>query len=76
MDDVTYVSKPKRVEYDPGEEYRLYNLFQTLNTKLDTYSAEIYSVAVMDKLRKEDLHEAWTRVSRFQSDLEKILWNE
>ena len=76
MEDVTYVSKPKRVEYDPKEEYRLYNLFQALNTKLDTYSAEIHSVAVMDKLRKEDLHEAWTRVSRFQSDLEKILWNE
>ena len=51
-------------------------LFHTLNTKLDTYSAEIYSVAVMEKLRKEDLHEAWTRVSRFQRDLEKILWNE
>lgn len=50
-------------------------LFKSLNVKLDTYKADIYSCAVMEKLKKDDLLEALTRVRRFENDLEDIIYN-
>lgn len=50
-------------------------LFKSLNVKLDTYKAEIYSCAVLEKLKKDDLQEALTRVRRFENDLEDVIYN-
>lgn len=48
-------------------------LFKSLNTKLDTYGAEICSCAVLENLTVGDLEEALVRVRRFESDLERII---
>lgn len=48
-------------------------LFKSLNTKLDTYGAEICSCAVLENLTVGDLEEALVRVRRFKSDLERII---
>ena len=42
---------------------------------LDTYEAEIYSCAVLNKLKKEDLEQALVNARKLVRDLETVIFN-
>lgn len=50
-------------------------LIDIAKQNLDDYSMEIYSCAVLNKLKKEDVEAALINVRKLERDLERCLYN-